>query len=360
MPIKGNKGEWSEFYSFIKILTDGKVFTADENLEILKDKFYIVLKIIREEGCGKKSYDISKNDGKIMICDEEGKLIGKVDSEKLKSVVSEIFKKMKNSEGTTFEISLADKAMSELHCTQIKASSGRKADLIIVLHDKKSPAFPELGFSIKSMLGSPSTLLNASSATNFVYEIIGVKDDGELNSIDGSSKVRDRAKHIYGNGGNLVFLKNDSENLRKNLRKIDSNFPKIIAEMLKYYYNGKGAKVSDLVDCLVANEKFCNELDLNKTDFILIVKRFLSAIALGMTPQKEWDGYTEAHGGYIIVKENGEIICYHLYNRDEFENYLYQNTKFDTPSTTRHKFGTTYEEDGKLKIKYNLQIRFIK
>ena len=36
MPIKqtkGNKGEWSEFYAFIKILTDKKVFAADENLE---------------------------------------------------------------------------------------------------------------------------------------------------------------------------------------------------------------------------------------------------------------------------------------------------------------------------------------
>ena len=60
MPIKGNKGEWSEFYAFIKILTDAKIFTANKDLEILKNNFHLVLKIIREESAGIKFYDISK------------------------------------------------------------------------------------------------------------------------------------------------------------------------------------------------------------------------------------------------------------------------------------------------------------
>jgi type II restriction enzyme len=90
------------------------------------------------------------------------------------------------------------------------------------------------------------------------------------------------------------------------------------------------------------------------------VKRFLSDVALGMMPKKEWDGHAKAHGGYVIVKENGEVVCYHIYNRDQFEEYLYSNTKLDTPSTTRHKFGELYEENGEKRIKYNLQIRFVK
>lgn len=133
-----------------------------------------------------------------------------------------------------------------------------------------------------------------------------------------------------------------------------------MAEILKHYYNGKGAKLTDLVESLAEDKEFCEKTDLSKSDFEYKIKNFLSAIALGMTPKKEWDGFTQAHGGYIIVKENGEVVCYHLYNRDEFEEYLYQNTKLDTPSTTRHKFGSVYEEDGKQKLKYNLQIRFIK
>lgn len=152
----------------------------------------------------------------------------------------------------------------------------------------------------------------------------------------------------------------DSDGFRKNLRKIDSNFPEIMAEILKYYYNGKGSRVSDLVDRISEDVEFCAKLDLDKSDFIFKVKRFLSDVALGMTPKKEWDGHARAHGGYIIVKEDGEVVCYHIYNRDQFEEYLYNNTKLDTPSTTRHKFGEIYKEDGVKKIKYNLQIRFIR
>ena len=358
--IKGNKGEWSEFYAFLKILTDGKMFTADKDLQILKDNFYIVLKIIREESGGIKSYDISKNDGKILIADKDGKKIDLVDIKNVKTRVASIFEEMKKNKSTTFKILLADEAMKELHCSQIKASSGRKADLVVVLHDKKSPVFPELGFSVKSMLGSPSTLLNASGATNFIYKIVEDKKDEELTSLNGASTVRDKTKYIYGNGDKLEFVEMDSEGFRKNLRKIDSNFPEIIAEILKHYYNGKGPKISDLVDYISEDKKLCEKLDLNKSDFVFKVKRFLSDIALGMTPKKEWDGYTKAHGGYIIVKENGEAVCYHLYNRDQFEEYLFNNTKLDTPSTTRHKFGKFYKEKGEKRIKYNLQIRFLK
>ena len=49
-----------------------------------------------------------------------------------------------------------------------------------------------------------------------------------------------------------------------------------------------------------------------------------------MVPSKVWDEFTKAHGGYIVVKNNGDVICYHLYNRDEFLSYLYENTKFES------------------------------
>lgn len=360
MAIKGNKGEWSEFYAFIKILTDGEIFAADENLKKTKNKFYTVLKVIREEKTGKKVYDISEEKSKVLIVGEDGKKVDIVNSGDIKSKVATIFKKIKEASKSSFEIALAEQAMKKLHCSQIKASNIRKADLMVVIYDRISPVAPELGFSVKSMLGSPSTLLNASGATNFVYEIINSKNSERINDIKGVSKMRDRAKHIYGNGGSLIFSDVDNDVFKKNLRKIDSNLPKIMAEILKHYYNGKGAKLTDLVQCLADDKEFCKELDLDKGDFEYKIKNFLSAIALGMTPKKKWDGYTKAHGGYIIVREDGEVVCYHLYNRDEFEEYLYQNTKLDTPSTTRHKFGSVYQDGGKQKIKYNLQIRFIK
>jgi len=67
---------------------------------------------------------------------------------------------------------------------------------------------------------------------------------------------------------------------------------------------------------------------------------------------------TGATGGYLIVKENGDILCYHIYNSNQFEDYLFANTKLETASSTRHDFGKIYEDNGQIYFKLNLQIRF--
>ena len=90
------------------------------------------------------------------------------------------------------------------------------------------------------------------------------------------------------------------------------------------------------------------------------IKRFLTDVALGMMPSKVWTGQYDATGGYLIVKESGDILCYHIYNRNEFEDYLFNNTKLDTASSSRHDFGTVYKENEELYFKLNLQIRFTK
>ncbi|MCB0745699.1 MAG: HpaII family restriction endonuclease, partial [Ignavibacteriae bacterium] len=90
------------------------------------------------------------------------------------------------------------------------------------------------------------------------------------------------------------------------------------------------------------------------------IKRFLTDVALGMMPSKVWTGKYDATGGYLIVKENGDVLCYHIYNRNEFEDYLLNNTKLDTASSSRHGFGEIYENSGELYFNLNLQIRFKK
>jgi hypothetical protein len=73
-----------------------------------------------------------------------------------------------------------------------------------------------------------------------------------------------------------------------------------------------------------------------------------------MTSKKPWSGNFDVLGGYIIVKEDGEVLCYHIYNWNNFQDYLFNRTFIDTPSTERHKFGTL---DGD-KLNLNFQIRF--
>jgi len=66
------------------------------------------------------------------------------------------------------------------------------------------------------------------------------------------------------------------------------------------------------------------------------------------------------NGGYIVVKNNGDVICYHLYNKDEFLSYLYENTKFESASSTRHDYGKIYQKNEEIYLNLNLQIRFLK
>ena len=50
--LRGNIGEWSEIYVLLKLLADGKVYAADEELTKIKDTYFPVLKAIREETNG--------------------------------------------------------------------------------------------------------------------------------------------------------------------------------------------------------------------------------------------------------------------------------------------------------------------
>lgn len=66
--ISGNKGEWSELYAFMKLLSQGRVYAANEKIERLDDVFYPILKIVREEQKGEViDYIITEDEVNIEI-----------------------------------------------------------------------------------------------------------------------------------------------------------------------------------------------------------------------------------------------------------------------------------------------------
>ena len=68
----------------------------------------------------------------------------------------------------SFSIPETEKFMRSIGCTTLKAPSNDKTDITIEIHEPKTGMDLIQGFSIKSMLGHPSTLVNASGSTNFV------------------------------------------------------------------------------------------------------------------------------------------------------------------------------------------------
>ena len=51
-----NKGEWSEFYVFLKLLGDGQICAADSDLQKIKDLCFPLVKIIRKENDSVKEF----------------------------------------------------------------------------------------------------------------------------------------------------------------------------------------------------------------------------------------------------------------------------------------------------------------
>lgn len=362
MKTGNNKGEWSEFYAFLKILEERKIFAADKNLEIIDGKFFVFHKIIREEKDeAVKIYDISQAPAQVLITDEDGRLLKEFDSDSLKEKTLKIFERIKNEKSRSFNIPEAEDLMKELLCTKVKASNAKKADLVAIIYDRISKTMPMLGFSIKSMVGGASTLLNPGQTTNFIYEIKGFGGNArEVNAIQTKAQIRDRVRKITGQGGVFEFVGVSNEQFETNMKMIDTALPEFIAQMLLDFFSNAHRTVADLTEELSKNENMKEKFGLSLTNYEYKVKNFLDAVALGMVPSKPWDGFSKAHGGYIVVKENGDVVCYHLYNRDEFRSYLYENTKFDASSTTRYGYGGLYEKDGKLFFNLNLQIRFLK
>ena len=358
--ITGNKGEWSEIYALFKLLGDEQLFLGDKDIEKLENLVYPILQILRIEAIGEIKYSIQDNI--VLITGTEEPI--EIPISKFKSKSLFLLDAIKANKSGTFSVPEIEEFMHSINCLSLKANSTTKTDIKIIVHDQRTSQQPTLGFSIKSQLGSASTLLNAGKTTNFIYKISGPEFSTsrieEINSIETRSKIRDRIKAILQDDKQLEFTKTERQIFANNLILIDSRLPEILSEIVFEFFSSKASKIVDLVSAVTSRNPLDFD-DSNKHKFYEYkIKRFLTDVALGMMPSVVWTGQYDATGGYLVVKENGDVLCYHIYNKNEFEDYLFNNTKLDTASSSRHQFGLIYGDGDDIFIKLNLQIRFTK
>ena len=353
--ITGNKGEWSEIYALFKLLGEGKVHQGDAEMRKLP-LYFPILSVLRKE-LVEREYK-PNTDQHLVIITEDGEEIMRIPMDRFITEANQLLSSIKEagSGRGAFSIPHTEAFMRETRCERLKAASRDKTDIHLVMHDPRTATDHLLGFSIKSQLGSPSTLLNAGETTNFLYEVTGI-DTRQASEINMIKEHCDRIFQIYKRGGNLNFCRVENAIFNDNLILIDSSLPQIIAECLITDSLIKG----DLKD-IVKDVSKQNELGItHKNPYLFYahkVKQLLLAAALGMTPAKEWVGQFDANGGYIVVRKDGEILCYHFYNQNAVEDYLFNNTRFECASRSRYHFGSLFEHDGKMFVRLNLQIRF--
>ncbi|MEJ5317868.1 MAG: HpaII family restriction endonuclease [Tenuifilum sp.] len=358
--LTGNKGEWSEIYALLKIVADKKLYAGDENLNKIENLVFPIIKILRDESDGTYCFSFDSN---LVVINGVNEVFH-IPINDFQDKATILLREIKNANASSFNISDIEEFLNRFNCHSLKAKSTVKSDIRIVIHDFRTGAQPELGFSIKSQLGGASTLLNAGRSTNFIYKIedIELSDEqiNEINSINTKSKIKDRIESIIRKKGKIKFVKTENTTFGNNLTLIDSSLSIILSEIVYLFYTSHYSLLVELINQVSRLNPLHYDLSGSHPFYEYKIKRFLTEIALGMMPSKVWTGELDATGGYLVVKESGEVLCYHIYNRNEFENYLINNTKLETASSKRHEFGIIYKDVNDYFIKLNLQIRFIK
>lgn len=348
-----NRGEWSEFYTILYLLSEPNMTIADETLEMITNDLYSVNKLSIEEQDSIIEYVLDNNlDVEVYF---NNKLNENIKSHEIYDGKNVLFSSIKNAVagGGAFEIKSIQPLLDRMTTNGIlKSKSSSKEDLNAMVLDNRLGKDVTLKYSIKSCLGSPATLLNASSQTNFLYEVKGLKteDIKSINSIDTRTKLVDRINKIKELGGNISFVKVECDNFDYNLKMIDSNLPKYIGDVLLNSYTHDNKNLKELF----LNNNFVD------SDFALKkLGDFLAGISFGFFPGSKWNGINEVNGGLIIVKKDGKIVVLDLiYFKDKVLKYLINETKLDSPSSSRYHMLELYEKDGKIYFTLNLQIRY--
>lgn len=354
-----NRGEWSEIYAILCMLLCPDLSIGNAELETITNELYRIKNIqIADPNTtnGIIEYCLTNNSNvEVYYNDELDNLISQLELSENKHRIFEAIQNAPVGDGA-FEIRGIDDLLVKLtRGNKIKARSFSKEDLEATVLDKRLGRDSSLKYSIKSSLGSPATLLNASQETNFLYSIQGLDESyiDEINSIDTRTKLLDRINFINSHGGHISFEKVIQDSLNYNLKMIDSQMPQYLGNVLLDSYS-RGTK--DLKELFLSSNQF--------DDSNYALKKLgdlLEAISFGFFPSIKWDGNKQVNGGLVIVKNDGNVIILDLiYYRNEGVKYLMKETKLDSPSSSRYNMLHLYKLplDDKIYFTLNLQIRY--
>jgi hypothetical protein len=169
--LRGNKGDWSELYVFAKLLTEGKLFQSDINLNRVETNYYEIIKAYREEANSSLEFAREKDVKIYKVSGDTKKQIGTLSLDYLKEQTKEIYNGILSGKGLSFEIESVNDFIERSNIQKLTALATSKSDIKLRIYDHRLAKESDLGFSIKSLLGSDSTLFNTGPGNNFIYEV---------------------------------------------------------------------------------------------------------------------------------------------------------------------------------------------
>lgn len=374
-----NNGEWAEVYIFFKVIADRKLFTADAAFNPIKDVYLDVLGVIREETPG-EVYNYKTGERVIILLNHQP--VGEVPVGEFIKYKNLLWSLLEENTATTFSSEEIEKFLNSIFIYNPKSPAhivskfcGGTVDIVIETKDR-SGVNRVLGFSCKSDLRASSTLLNASGEnTNFIFEVSGPMNDERMDHFNNLFKrtkrkgeicydiaTSDRMQYLKDIGCDIVFVDTAKQLSKINLIKCGGmEMPAILGGMLKKFYFENLSSQTSMEDCV----DFLAEKDVAGYGFDDLRETYRSKIAhlllctfTGMRLGSPWNGRQVVNGGYIVVKNNGDVVAFHSTIADEFKDFLFAKMLMEGPSHSRHKDMVIYKENNKYYLKLALQLRF--
>lgn len=374
--IKGkqlNKGEWAEFYVMMKLLGEGRLYTANKLLQKNYQSYLDVLKIIRQE-CETQvlEYIIDEPNAMVIIkAQSSDTILASVPIEDFNNYAKVLFDGIKDVKGSSVPApdSVCEFAkviyVSKPKAPAVKALKkqfGGKNDIFIEVRDGQTAIVSIMGFSIKSKFGQPPTLFNAGSSSQFLYKLSGCNDKlmEEFNAItDNGGRGWAKCKaYLIENGITMEFAHTQNQIYNDNLFLVRESMAKIMAWCVKdRLIDSTGHfEVMETVERMIAANPL--KVPAPQVYYEKAIKDFLMAGFTGMTAGKVWDGREQVNGGYIVVMDDGDVICYHSNDRESFRDYLYRNTFFEYVSADKYVWSRIIKIENKYYLPLNVSVRF--
>ena len=377
--IKGkklNKGEWAEFYVMMKLLGEGKLYTANELLQKNYQSYLEILKILRQE-CKTHvlEYVIDESNNVVNIQPQGGQILAKIPIQDFDHYAQVLFDGIKNLKGNSIpapddvcefaKIIYVSKPKAPA-VKSLKSLFGGKSDIFIELRDGKTSIVSTMGFSIKSKFGNNPTLFNAGSSSQFSFKLLNCNDEimEKFNTIteEGGRGWKQCVNYLSSCDITLKFTDTKHQIYHDNLTLVRDSMATILAWCIKDRLIDSLAEASHQVMETAQRLIDVNPLGVTNAQFYYekAIKDFLMAGFTGMTAGRSWDGREQVNGGYIVVMDDGEVLCYHSNDRESFRDYLYRNTYFEYVSPEKYNWSYISKIGEDYYLDLNASIRFSK
>ena len=337
-----NVGEWSELYALATLLATSASPVHGSLLPKAK-------RIRHRHSIAEQSVEYVIHEGAI---DFEGEQPQKPEVASL--TISELSRKLlsdiQGKKGRTFHSEAGAQLAGILRFTGAGPTS--RDDLQVQW--AKDVRSEWLGLSVKSLLGAKPTLLNASSATNFTFKLVGNLEMIEKSLFSQNTGMKKLFSRFNETGVMLQLFRVDNEVFYRNLRHFSDRLPETVGTLLVAAASHSAKSMVNVWEEASAQD---NVLAADDKQSLF---EFLGAVGLGLRPAIEWVGREEvAFGGFVVVNRDGTVDVSDESRPSALGEYLFRNLKFEWGSRDRHKFGIPFLSGDNILIRLNLQLRFM-